>query len=187
MNLYLALLHYPVYNRKREVVVTSVVVHDVHDISRASRTYGVNRFYIVQPFEEERKMVERVITFWNSSGLGYNLTRAQALSVVSLKESFGNVLMDIKKEFGEYPLVIGTSAQAQEIPLITFQETAQRLKDNEAVLLLFGTGWGIALPLLEKIDCFLPPIVGIGEFNHLSVRSAASIVLDRIVSLYKEL
>jgi tRNA (guanine37-N1)-methyltransferase len=55
------------------------------------------------------------------------------------------------------------------------------------VLILLGTGWGIAYRELGNVDYFLPPIEGIGDFNHLSVRSAASIVLDRIISQYKEL
>jgi Uncharacterized protein conserved in bacteria len=53
------------------------------------------------------------------------------------------------------------------------------------VLVCFGTGWGIPEDFEVNFDGFLPPIVGITDFNHLSVRSAASIVLDRIILSFK--
>ncbi|NCQ53821.1 MAG: RNA methyltransferase, partial [Caldiserica bacterium] len=57
MNFYIALLHYPVLNKNNEIIVTSVVVHDIHDISRAAKTFGVRKFFVVEPFEGERKIV----------------------------------------------------------------------------------------------------------------------------------
>ncbi|PIX28396.1 MAG: hypothetical protein COZ65_05005, partial [Caldiserica bacterium CG_4_8_14_3_um_filter_35_18] len=60
MNFYIALLHYPVLNKNNEIIVTSVVVHDIHDISRAAKTFGVRKFFVVEPFEGERKIVERI-------------------------------------------------------------------------------------------------------------------------------
>ena len=51
---------------------------------------------------------------------------------------------------------------------------------NRNVLLLFGTGWGFTEDFLSSVDYILEPIKGIKEFNHLSVRSAVAITLDRI-------
>lgn len=187
MNFYIALLHYPALNKKGELIVTSIVVHDIHDMSRAAKTYGIRKFFIVQPFEEERKIVQRIENFWQTSGYGYNSNRLEAISILSVKETFKDVLDEIINETGKTPYVIATSAQKKDFAEISFKETAELLKKDQPVLLLFGTGWGIAYGELEKIDSFLPPIEGVGDFNHLSVRSAASIVLDRIISYFKEI
>ena len=48
------------------------------------------------------------------------------------------------------------------------------------VLLLFGTGWGLAPEALARMDDVLEPVRGTTDYNHLSVRSAASIILDRL-------
>jgi tRNA (guanine37-N1)-methyltransferase len=46
-------------------------------------------------------------------------------------------------------------------------------------LILFGTGHGLAAEVLERADVALPPIRP-GVYNHLSVRAAAAITLDRL-------
>ncbi len=48
------------------------------------------------------------------------------------------------------------------------------------LLFLFGTGWGLTEEVLEQADDILEPIRGAGAYNHLSVRSAAAILLDRL-------
>jgi hypothetical protein len=50
-------------------------------------------------------------------------------------------------------------------------------------LLLFGTGWGLADEVLEAADALLPPLAGPSGYNHLSVRAAAAIVLDRLLQV----
>ena len=49
------------------------------------------------------------------------------------------------------------------------------------VLLLFGTAWGLHDELLETVDYVLAPIAGRNGYNHLSVRTAAAIIMDRLV------
>jgi hypothetical protein len=44
-DLYLALLHYPVYDKDHKVVTTSITNMDIHDIARSARTYGVRRYF----------------------------------------------------------------------------------------------------------------------------------------------
>jgi hypothetical protein len=48
-------------------------------------------------------------------------------------------------------------------------------------LLIFGTGWGIAEEIVNRADHRLEPIKGVENYNHLAVRSAAAIILDRIM------
>jgi hypothetical protein len=37
-DLYLALLHYPVYDKDHKIVTTSITNMDIHDIARSART-----------------------------------------------------------------------------------------------------------------------------------------------------
>ena len=48
-NISIALLHYPVYNKNKEIVASSVTNFDIHDIARCARTYGINKYFIVHP------------------------------------------------------------------------------------------------------------------------------------------
>ncbi|MGL5124649.1 MAG: RNA methyltransferase, partial [Fusobacteriaceae bacterium] len=52
--IYLALVHYPVYNKNHDVVCTSVTNYDIHDISRSCRTYDVNQYHIIVPVEAQK-------------------------------------------------------------------------------------------------------------------------------------
>ena len=53
-DLYVALLHAPVYNKNMETIATSITNLDIHDIARSTTTYGVKRYYIVHPAEAQR-------------------------------------------------------------------------------------------------------------------------------------
>ena len=55
-NLAIALLHHPVYNKLHEVVTTALTNLDLHDIARSSRTFGLDRFYIVTPSLDQRPL-----------------------------------------------------------------------------------------------------------------------------------
>jgi hypothetical protein len=62
----------------------------------------------------------------------------------------------------------------------------QRIFDGERFLILLGTAWGLAQEVIDAGDGILPPISGLGNYNHLSVRSAAAIVLDRLLGAREE-
>jgi hypothetical protein len=48
-------------------------------------------------------------------------------------------------------------------------------------VLVFGTAWGLSEALMETADYILVPVSGPEDYNHLSVRSAAAIILDRLM------
>ena len=48
---------------------------------------------------------------------------------------------------------------------------------------MLGTGQGLSNELLNKADFLLAPLKGMPHYNHLSVRSAAAIILDRWLGL----
>ena len=47
---------------------------------------------------------------------------------------------------------------------------------------MFGTGWGLDQSVFKGVDYVLDPINGIGEYNHLPVRAAIAIILDRLLA-----
>ena len=49
MRLYIGLVHYPVYNKNRLRIASAITNFDLHDLSRAARTYGVKKFYVITP------------------------------------------------------------------------------------------------------------------------------------------
>jgi hypothetical protein len=55
------------------------------------------------------------------------------------------------------------------------------------MLLLFGTAHGLAPEVNKTADYTLPPIQCTTGYNHLSVRSAVSIILDRLLGVLEEL
>jgi len=60
----------------------------------------------------------------------------------------------------------------------------ENLKNKDEIfLILLGTGWGMPEELVSSCDYILEPILGPGDYNHLSVRNAAAIILDRLFSI----
>jgi hypothetical protein len=85
---------------------------------------------------------------------------------------------------GAGPLVVATSAKAGSFPGVARRTpdelVAEATLDPRPMLLLLGTGWGLAESLIPSVSRVLAPIEGDSEWNHLSVRSAAAIILDRL-------
>ena len=180
-NIYLALVHFPVYNKLREVVVSSVTTLDVHDISRVCRTYGVGTFYVVTPLKTQQELVERLVGHWlKGHGAEYNPTRKEALLKTVVKNNLDDAVKDITEQCGKKPRIVVTGAK--EAPKsIGYAALKDELKQGDPTLLVFGTGWGLEKNLVQSADHALLPIEGVNGFNHLPVRGAISIILDRLL------
>jgi len=178
---YIALLHYPVYNKNGQVVATAVANMDVHDIARAACTYGVERFYILTPIPAQRELVTKILQHWQEGyGAHYNPGRREAFRNVCLLGSLEEATEDIAAATGRSPKLVVTGANLPGAR-VTFADLRARIRDDsDPYLLVFGTGWGIAEEVLVRADFALEPIKGIRDYNHLSVRSAVSVVLDRL-------
>lgn len=177
----LALVHYPVCNKNQETIGSAVTNLDLHDIARAGRTFGMDRLYIVTPFADQREMVREILDHWlTGHGSRYNPKRKEALECIRLCDDLSGLYARLTAKWGKRPRVLATSAKAQATT-IGYDAIRQRLREGERHLILFGTAWGLAPEVIEQVDGFLPPISGHGEYNHLSVRSAAAIVLDRLM------
>jgi hypothetical protein len=67
--------------------------------------------------------------------------------------------------------------------VISYAEARARLAASEKpVLLLFGTGWGLSREVVAGADVRIEPIRAGADtgYNHLSVRAACAITLDRL-------
>jgi hypothetical protein len=180
-NLYLALLHYPVYNKNGEVIASAVSNLDLHDISRAGRTYGVAAFYVVTPLKDQRGLVRRILTHWTQgAGAAYNPDRRAALELVRIMPVLDEALDEISATGQGRPVTVVTDAQPTP-GSIGYGDLSEMLKSPRPLLLIFGTAWGLTREFLETADYILAPITGPTVYNHLSVRSAAAIVLDRLL------
>lgn len=180
---YLALLHYPVYNRRREVAVTSVANMDVHDIARIARTYGIRRFYIITPVEAQQVLVRKILDHWRTGfGAHFNPLRKEAFETVSLAKTLEESLEEMAALSGRTPKIVITGASLSG-DVMTCEDLKDRMdREEDPYLFLFGTGWGLADEVIAKGDYRLAPIQGAMDYNHLAVRSAVAIVLDRLLA-----
>jgi hypothetical protein len=174
---YIALLHFPVYDRNGKTVATAITNLDIHDLARGARTFGLAAYYLVTPLERQRELAKRIVSHWE----GEEGPRAEALRTVRVAASLEQTIAEIEKEKGA-PRVIATSARRNEgcksIGFRTLRKEAER--QERPLLLLLGTGWGLENKVIEGCDRVLSPIRGPGAYNHLSVRQAAGIILDRL-------
>jgi tRNA (guanine37-N1)-methyltransferase len=180
--LYVALLHYPVYDKNGQVVTTAVTNMDIHDIARSGKTYGIEGFYVVTPVKALQKLALKIIDHWEEGyGSQYNATRKEALALARVRDALDDVLIDIERECGAKPVLVVTSARSGA-NRTSFTGLRDMLKSNtRPFLILFGTGWGLTEAIFSQADYVLEAIEGTSGYNHLAVRSAAAIVLDRLL------
>lgn len=184
IKLAIALIHFPIYNRTGRVSCTNITNFDIHDIARLARTHNLSGYYVVHPFESQREIALRIIKYWTSGkGAQINPDRAEALKIVKVAGTLQEVKDDLKDKFGRPPYTVYTDAR----PLRDFISPSQLRRkirtSKRPGLLVLGTGWGIVKEEIERGDYFLEPIAHTSDYNHLSVRTAASIILDRIFKL----
>ncbi|HLC25442.1 MAG TPA: RNA methyltransferase [bacterium] len=182
-DVFLALVHYPVTNKRGEVVVSALTTLDVHDISRAAATYGVRGFYVVTPLEAHKELAARMCRHWiDGYGSTYNPLRGEALRYSHVVDTVEDAVAAAAREAEISPVVVATTARDVERPRLSYESLRRQLQESEgAYLLLFGTGWGLTEEILCRSDQVLAPICGPTSYNHLSVRSAVAITLDRLL------
>jgi len=179
----IALVHYPVKDKRGSIAATSVTNFDIHDLARSARTYGVERFYIITPMPTQKGFAKRIIRHWREGfGSHYNPSRKSALEIARIMNDLGEVIEDYElRGISGGPMFIGTSARNYP-HRIDFRELKGKIRnENLPICLVFGTGWGLHPSLIGDMDYMLEPIEGSGEYNHLSVRSAVAIILDRLL------
>lgn len=178
-NLYCCLVHYPVLDKEKKSVAVSLTNLDIHDIARNSCTYGLGGCYVTTPLEDQRTLLETLLAHWkDGAGARANQDRAAAFTLVRSARSVEEAAADVTERTGQPPLLVGTSAIGTGTA--TFAGVRDMMR-SRPVLLVFGTGQGLSPHVCETFDAMLPPLRRLSGYNHLPVRSAVAIVLDRIV------
>jgi len=178
-NLYLALAHYPVLDGRKKVVTTSLTNLDLHDIARCSRAYELGGSFIVTPLEDQRALAAELLEHWTSGpGQKVNPQRGQALERVQVAPLLEDAVRMVAETAGCRPRVVATSARMQGS--LTPRELRAWL-ERAPVLLVLGTGKGLAPQVVDAADATLRPIRPASRYNHLPVRAAAAICCDRIL------
>ena len=178
----IALLHHPVLNKRGETIGSAVTNLDLHDISRAARTYGVRDYFVATPFEDQLELIGEITNHWQKGhGASANPARKEALARVKAVDGLETIIDDLSSTYNRRLLVVATSAR-QQANQMSYKALRTHLEMNTSpVLLLFGTAHGLAPEIMDRADAVLPPIGNNTDYNHLSVRSAVSIILDRLL------
>jgi hypothetical protein len=177
------LIHYPILDREKKIVATNVTNFDIHDIARASTVYGVERYYIIHPMAEQLMFVDRILDHWRvGQGSKFNPYRRTALRHVFTAPN----LEAAKAHWGADCFTVATHARPVDGKrLFTCRELHEEIRKPEAkpCFLLFGTGFGMTDEFMKNCDGFVESIRGAppADYRHLSVRSAVSIYLDRVM------
>jgi len=179
---HLALVHHPVSDRTGAIVTTALTNFDIHDLARSSMTFGLAGYHIVTPITSQRDKAVHIAQSWIGDEQGEH--RAAALRLVRTEPSIEETIAAITAEHGQPPAIVATSASPKSFPAaerVTPSELFARATiDPAPLLILLGTGWGLADHLIPSVSRVLTPIDGPTTWNHLSVRSAGAILLDRL-------
>jgi hypothetical protein len=175
-------------NRNGELVTTAVTNMDIHDIARSSRTFGLRGYYVVTPIEEQHGLVGRILSHWATEKTKqYHPDRVEAVSLVRLAKDFDEVKAAVSAAHGEEPEVVLTDARPlpNSISYAQYREELKDPKRTRPVVIVFGTGWGVSDVFYPAVHRILAPVYGPegeapGGYNHLSVRAAVAIILDRL-------
>ena len=180
-DVFLALVHHPVVDRNGRIVTSAITSLDIHDLARSACTFGVRAFFIVHPVAEQRQFAATVIDHWKFDfGRAFDGRRREALELVRIVPDLDDALTAAEHLAGARPLVAHTSARTQMG--VTFAQLRERMRepDSPPLLILLGTGFGLAPEVAQRSDLLVQSIRGVGDYNHLSVRAAGAIILERL-------
>lgn len=184
-NIHLVLRHDHVMGRNDQRIDSSVTQIDLHDFSRLARTFGLGGFHCVTPLESQHRICGEILSYWREGyGKDYNPDRLMALGLLTLHRNFEESIQFITENSGgTAPIIVGTSAKQTFLQKeIAFADFSSRIgRSGHPVLIQFGTSWGLSPEQLDRSDWILPPVDGPTGYNHLSVRCAAAIIVDRIL------
>jgi hypothetical protein len=179
---HIALVHHPVLNKTGDIVATAVTNLDIHDNARSARAYNVASYHIVTPLDAQVELVSRILAHWRD-GFGARRvpTRVDAMNLVRVSRTLEEAIAVIEEGAGRRPVVVATAARRLK-GSVRYAEMRERMKsDPGPYLIVFGTGYGLADSIVGAADALLEPIGDPSDWNHLSVRAATAITLDRLL------
>jgi len=176
-----ALVHYPVLDRQHQIVTTAITNLDLHDIARSARTYGLTDVFVVHPISAQRELAVTVREHWlTGSGARRIPDRTPAMSLLRVVAELDEVVVALGGD-----VEMWTTSAGERAPCLAHAAARRRLREpGPPVLLVFGTGWGLADSVCARAHAHLEPIRSPRSdgYNHLSVRAAAAILFDRLCS-----
>lgn len=178
---YVMEVHYPVLDKKGEKSSTAITGMDLHDIARACRAYGIKKYLLVTPLAQQREMAGKIAAHWTEGwGATHNPDRSEAFKTIKIFASVEKALAWVREKEKTEPYKIATTAKTHEGATHWLSIKREILANQHAPVFQFGTGWGLHDEILASADAVMTPISGgVDNWNHLSVRSAVSITLDR--------
>jgi hypothetical protein len=179
---HLALVHHPVLNKEGRVVTTAVTNLDIHDNARSARTFGLASYHVVTPLGAQVELVSRILRHWRE-GFGARRvpTRVEAMNLVRVSRDLDEVVREVTAGRDTKPIMVATCARSRSGASSYADLRCRMAADPGPYVLLFGTGYGLCDEVLEAADVLLEPIGDPADWNHLSVRGAVAIVLDRLL------
>ncbi len=171
-NLSVAIVHHPCLNKNGAEICATVSEYDVFDASRLSLAYPLRHLYIINHEPAQRDLVARLLKHGTDS-------RPDARGVFS-KTVWAPDLTTIRSaiDASSPPIVVATSARSS--PSNVSFSYVRKLMHQQHVILLVGKAWGLAQSVIDEADFLLEPIDAGTGYNHLSVRSALAILIDRL-------
>lgn len=180
--LYPVLLHYPVEDKDGNEVSAAVTNLDLHDLARIAITYETGNVWIVTPISAQQQLVRDIVAHWTiGAGARLNPDRKLALSKIRLAACLEEVIRTLYLDVAGPVFTVSTSARKTGSE-VSYESLRRLFKQRQGhYLLLFGTAWGISRKLQRQVDYQLEPIQAGGNYNHLSVRAAVAITVDRLL------
>ena len=168
-------------NKVGDTIASAVTNLDLHDIARAGKTYGIKKYYVVTPLADQNELVQQIVDHWTrGGGAAYNALRKEAMDLICIRQTLDAVKDDIGQAETGPLITVATCARDGE-NRAAFADIRDLVHSGNPCLLVLGTAWGLADSVLVAADHLLAPIAGNTGYNHLSVRSAAAIILDRLL------
>src|ERR1700733_13337267 len=144
-DLFVALIHHPVVDRNGHIVTSAITSLDLHDIARSAHTYDVKRAYIVHPIVEQREFAATVIDHWRFDfGRAFDGRRREALETIKIVDSLDGAIADASTVAGARPLIVHTSARTSGGMKTSELRAKMESADAPPMMILFGTGFGLA-------------------------------------------
>lgn len=178
---YLLLVHHPTVDREGKIITSAITTLDMHDFARLAKTYGLGGVLVQTNLPQQVELIKRLLGHWiDGYGGARNANRKEAIEGVTFWPTAGEAIKGAEAVHGQRPVVIATSARDVGRPVITFDEARSICNGPRPAVIIFGTASGLAPEVFCECDFVVEPIGSPSGYNHLSVRSAASIVVDRI-------
>ncbi len=180
---FLVLMHYPTIDRLGKTITSAITGLDMHDFARLAKTYGLGGVYVQTNLPQQIALIKRLLGHWvDGRGGEMNANRKDALEGLLFRESLEVIIAEMEDKYGQPPVVAVTSARDIGITPMDFLKAKEEIEklDERPLLILFGTASGLAPEVFDLCNWVLEPIGSPSGYNHLSVRSAASITVDRL-------